>query len=251
MRKLKLLDLFSGIAGFSVGLEMSGAFETVAFCEMDTNCHKVLRKHWPKVPIYEDVAKLTANRLNADGISIDAICGGFPCQDISEAGKRVGIRGARSGLWSEFSRLIGELRPKYVFVENVSELLIRGLDVVLSDLASLGYDAEWHCIQASDVGSPQIRDRLFIIAYNSGVGFYDSQGKIKRAASQKFPIGGRLIEGINKARSEVWWPNEPYICRVAYGVPNQSHRIRMLGNAIVPVIPKIIGDAIREIEEFH
>lgn len=248
MTKLKLLDLFSGIAGFSVGLEKSGAFETVAFCEMDTECHKVLKKHWPEVPIYDNVQTLTADRLKSDGISVDAICGGFPCQDVSGAGARIGIGGKRSGLWSEFARLIGELEPRYVFVENVSDLLIRGIDIVLSDLASLRYDAEWHCIQASDVGAPHIRDRVFIIAYPSSQRQSCNGDAHTRSSASKFPIGGRLLEGINKARSENWWPSEPYICRVAYGVRNRPHRLRMLGNAIVPLIPKIIGDAIKEIE---
>ena len=161
---LRVLDLFSGIGGFSFGLERAG-FQTVAFCEIEPYCRRVLAKHWPHVPCYDDVRTLTAERLSADGISVDAICGGFPCQDISTAGKGAGIEGARSGLWKEYSRLIGELRPRYVIVENVAALLGRGLDIVLGDLAALGYDAEWHCIPASAVGAPHIRDRIWIIAY--------------------------------------------------------------------------------------
>ena len=105
----RLLDLFSGIGGFSLGLERSGGFKTVAFCEIDPFCRKVLAKHWPKVPCYDDVRTLTAARLAADGISVDAICGGFPCQDISVAGLGAGIDGERSGLWSEYARIISEL----------------------------------------------------------------------------------------------------------------------------------------------
>jgi len=162
---VKVLDLFSGIGGFSLGLERTGGFETVAFCEIDPFCRRVLAKHWPGVPIYEDVRTLTAARLAADGIGVDAICGGFPCQDISLAGKGAGIEGERSGLWSEYARLIGELRPRYVLVENVAALLGRGLDRVLGDLAALGYDAEWHCIPASAVGAPHSRDRLWIVGH--------------------------------------------------------------------------------------
>lgn len=165
MRKLRVLDLFSGIGGFSLGLERTGGFETVAFCEIEKFPRKVLAKHWPEVPIYDDVRKLTAERLAADGIAVDVICGGFPCQDISLAGKGAGIEGERSGLWSEYARIIGELRPQYVLVENVAALLGRGLDRVLGDLASLGYDAEWHCIPASAVGAPHRRDRIWIVAY--------------------------------------------------------------------------------------
>ena len=163
---LKLLDLFSGIGGFSLGLERTGGFETVAFCEIDKFCQKVLRKHWPHVRQYTDIKTLTAAQLNADGITVDAICGGFPCQDISLAGGGAGMgEGTRSGLWSEYARLIGELRPRYVIVENVSALLGRGLDRVLGDLAALGYDAEWHCIPAAAVGAPHRRDRIWIVAY--------------------------------------------------------------------------------------
>jgi DNA (cytosine-5)-methyltransferase 1 len=161
---LKVLDLFSGIGGFSLGLERTGGFETVAFCEIEPFPRKVLAKHWPKVPIYDDVRTLTAERLAADGIGVDVICGGFPCQDISLAGKGAGIEGERSGLWSEYARLVGELRPAYVIVENVAALLGRGLDRVLADLATLRYDAEWHCIPASAVGAPHRRDRLWIVA---------------------------------------------------------------------------------------
>src|SRR5262249_38070938 len=175
---MNVLDLFSGIGGFSLGLERAG-MRTVAFCEIDPYCRAVLRKHWPDVPVFRDVRTLTAETLadaisntireqsrwwhgpggtgapfivNDGAIGIDVICGGFPCQDISVAGKRAGIDGERSGLWSEFARIIGEVRPRYVIVENVAALLGRGLSRVLGDLASLGYDAAWNCIPASAVG---------------------------------------------------------------------------------------------------
>ena len=163
---MRVLDLFSGIGGFSIGLERAG-MTTVAFCEIDKKAQLVLKKHWPDVPVFEDVSTLTKELLDERGITVDVICGGFPCQDISYAGAGAGIEGERSGLWSEYARLIGELRPRYAIVENVSALLNRGLDRVLSDLASLGYDAEWHCIPASAVGAPHRRDRIWIMAYPS------------------------------------------------------------------------------------
>ncbi len=163
---MNVLDLFSGIGGFSLGLERAG-MRTVAFCEIEPYARHVLTKHWPDVPCYDDVRTLTAARLRADGISVDVICGGFPCQDISTAGKGAGIDGERSGLWREYSRLIGELRPGHVIVENVAALLGRGLDRVLGDLAAIGYDAEWHCIPASAVGAPHRRDRLWLVANTS------------------------------------------------------------------------------------
>ena len=161
---MRVLDLFSGIGGFSLGLERAG-MTTVAFAEIEPYCCEVLRKHWPHVKNYGDVRELSAQHLTADGIGVDVICGGFPCQDISVAGKGAGIDGERSGLWTEYARIIGELRPRYVIVENVAALLGRGLERVLGDLAALGYDAEWHCIPASAVGAPHRRDRVWIVAY--------------------------------------------------------------------------------------
>src|SRR4051812_44846123 len=123
---LRTLDLFSGIGGFSRGLERTGGFQTVAFCEIEPFCRRVLAKHWPDVPCYEDIKTLTADRLLDDGlVPVDVICGGFPCQDISVAGKGAGIDGERSGLWSEYARLIGEIQPRFIIVENVSALLAR------------------------------------------------------------------------------------------------------------------------------
>lgn len=154
MTKLRVLDLFSGIGGFSLGLERAkhdgeiNGFETVAFCEIEKFPRKILAKHWPDIPCYPDVRELTAERLAADGIAVDVICGGFPCQDISAAGKGAGLAGERSGLFYEVARLVGELGPQYVILENVSALLYRGLDAVLGALAAIGYDAEWHCIPA-------------------------------------------------------------------------------------------------------
>jgi DNA (cytosine-5)-methyltransferase 1 len=162
--KLKVLDLFSGIGGFSLGLERTGGFETVAFCEINPFCRQVLAKHWPGVPIHDDIQVLSADWLAETGAWPDVICGGFPCTDISVAGKGAGITGPQSGLWREYARLIGEIRPRFVLVENVAALLGRGLADVLGDLAALGYDAEWHCIPAAAIGAPHRRDRVWIVA---------------------------------------------------------------------------------------
>ena len=119
---MRVLDLFAGIGGFTLGLERAG-FETVAFCEIDPYAQKVLKKNWPGVPIYDDVRTITAERLASDGIGVDVITGGFPCQDISVAGHQRGIEAERSGLWTECARLLGELRPRYAIFENVTNLL--------------------------------------------------------------------------------------------------------------------------------
>jgi len=159
------LDLFAGIGGFSLGLERTGGFQTVAFCEIDKKAQLVLKKHWPGVPIYGEIKDLTSERLQADEIVPDVITGGFPCQDISGAGKGKGIVGERSGLWSEMFRLIRDVRPTWAIIENVSALRSKGLTLVLQDLCSVGYCAEWHCIPASAVGAPHQRDRIWIVAY--------------------------------------------------------------------------------------
>lgn len=248
MIKYRLLDLFAGIGGFSIGLEKSHMFETSAFCEIDPFCQKVLSKNWPGIPCYEDIKTLTAERLKQDGISIDAISGGFPCQDISEAGKGAGLEGERSGLWYEYARLISEIRPRYVIIENVSELLIRGFEDVLGSLAKIGYDAEWHCIQAYDVGAYHLRDRVWIIAYPSSdrqlCDTCEEQGEI----TQEFFDRRRLFKRKIKSKRQEWWSTEPYIHRVAHGIPNRSHRLKALGNAIVPQIAQVIGEAIKEYE---
>jgi DNA (cytosine-5)-methyltransferase 1 len=200
----RVLDLFSGIGGFSLGLERAGGFKTVAFCEIDPFCRRVLAKHWPKVPCYEDVRGLTSARLAADGIAVDVICGGFPCQDISVAGKGAGLKGERSGLWAEIARLSGELRPRYVIVENVSALLSRGLDKVLGDLAALGYDAEWHCIPASAVGAPHQRDRIWLVAYADGRRLRGQGVRQKQPGRAETVSSSEDVAHADKPRLEGW-----------------------------------------------
>lgn len=133
------------------------------FCEVDPFCRSVLRRHWPGIPIYEDVRELRG----ADLPPVDVLCGGFPCQDVSlaAAGKRKGITGKRSGLWHEYARLIEEIRPGYVIIENVPGLLAAGVEAVLQDLAAVGYDAEWEVLPAAAVGAPHRRERVFLVAY--------------------------------------------------------------------------------------
>jgi DNA (cytosine-5)-methyltransferase 1 len=143
----------------------------VAFCEIEEFPRRVLASHWPGVPIYHDVRELSRAKLAADGLAdVDVICGGFPCQDVSFAGRRAGLEGARSGLWGEYARLIGELRPRFVIVENVPGLLSLGMGTVCGDLAALGYDAVWDCIPAAAVGAPHRRDRVWIVAHAQGQG---------------------------------------------------------------------------------
>lgn len=158
---MKVGSLFSGIGGIELGFEREG-FETAWFVEKDKFCQAVLRKHWPNVEIFEDVSEVDFARLP----KVDVLTGGFPCQDISIAGKGKGIvDGERSSLWKYFAKAIGEIRPKYAVIENVSALTFRGLSNVLADLAKEGYDAEWFDLRASDFGALHKRERIFIVAY--------------------------------------------------------------------------------------
>lgn len=320
MKKLRVLDLFSGIGGFSLGLERTGGFETVAFCEIEPFPRKVLAKHWPGVPQYDDVRTLTADVLARDGIAVDVITGGFPCQDLSVAGKQRGMgEGTRSGLWSEIVRLIGELRPRYVIVENVAALLAgpsekRGgwFGRVLGDLAECGYDAEWENIPAAALGAPHRRERVWLLAYPNSArqqqGNQEVAGRppkqsdstsvhatnvadaaqvfcdgseyvgeisgkvralreprgssephdlanasqIKRQGSIKEAVYGfaRLSQQPERGSQNIGrvWATEPDVGRVAYGVPDRSHRLAALGNAVVPQIPELIGHAILQAE---
>jgi DNA (cytosine-5)-methyltransferase 1 len=237
---MNVLDLFSGIGGFSVGLERAG-MRTIGFCEIDPFCQKILTKHWPDVPCYGDIRTLTARDIRARP---DVIAGGFPCQDVSLIGKGAGLSGARSGLWKEYARLIGEIRPNFVIVENVTALLGRGFGDVLGDLAALGYDAEWHCIPASAVGARHRRDRVWVVAYPIGARLegHAGDGSAGRRPGQDGPASPRrLCDGEFAA----WqWDAEPDMGRVAHGVPNRVDRLKSLGNAIVPRIAEIIGRAI-------
>ena len=415
MTPLRLLDLFSGIGGFSLGLERSGAFKTVAFCEIEPFPRRVLAKHWPGIYIHDDVRTLTKDslcrgyaqnallnqlcretggkvayvtlaitnikkyldkrthqdttngpltvdealltimagsasavekqnthfwqlitslitetrneehikslcgsslsnedfltiikyfvitatwqkrftvpahikeildvdshvgkleRLAADGIAVDAICGGFPCQDISFAGLGAGLAGERSGLWFEYARLIGEIRPKYVIVENVGALFSRGLDAILGNLAAIGYDAEWHGIPASCVGLPHRRDRVWIVAYPEEERCAEA-GKLRCGKlAEWLPCGGEAIvfaddgeerddrsqpQTVSGFPSFPWRKNggrfesigsrsivlDPLFRGSRDGVPDWMDRVGALGNAVVPQIPELIGRAIR------
>jgi len=180
-----MLDLFSGIGGFSLAAEWvwGDDLEIVAFCEIDKYCRKVLNKNFPSVPIYKDIKELDGEAFK----DIDLITGGFPCQDISVAGKGAGIEGARSGLWSEMHRLISHIRPRYVIIENVPMLTVRGGTRVISDLAEIGMDAEWQIVGADDVGAWHRRKRIWIVSYPKHIrryGVQESEGSGSRIHSQ-------------------------------------------------------------------
>jgi DNA (cytosine-5)-methyltransferase 1 len=204
--------------------------------EIDPYASAVLRKHWPHVPNHGDIRGITAGTVERP----DVLCGGFPCQDISSAGNKAGISGKRSGLWVEYARLISELRPAFAIMENVTDLLARGMGDVIGDLAALGYDAEWHCIPASYVGAPQPRDRVWIVAYPGGGGLEGwSQWNITRALAERRDDDDGLAVAQRRAGEAT-----SRVRRMDDGLPNGMDRLRCLGNAIVPQIAEIIGRAI-------
>lgn len=245
---LKVLDLFSGIGGFSLGLERTGGFETVAFCEIDPFCQKVLKKHWPSVPIYNDV-----RNLDYDG-AVDVITGGYPCQPFSSAGKRKGKNDDRH-LWPSMLEIIKQKKPTWVIGENVIGHVTLGLDDVLDDLENSGYSTQTFIIPACSVFAPHRRYRTWIVA--------NAKDREKPWATERWlrrePNGKNINDGAKGYATEYkeqineggifWQYPTPRICRVDDGLPNRMDRTSSLGNAVVPQIPEMIGYAILEAEK--
>lgn len=250
---MKVLDLFSGIGGFSLALERAG-METVAFCEYDEKARLVLNKHWPNVPMYNDVRTLTGEQLEKDGITdIGLICGGYPCQPFSVAGKREGQADDRH-LWPEFFRLIKEIRPTWVIAENVAGHINMGLEDVLADLESEGYQCQTFLIGACAVGAIHRRLRIWILAYSDL-----SHGKGRRVSSgvqKKFSVTcGRSVNrktskkmDFSGFKNSIDGETMPKVDRNNDGVSGRMDRLKQLGNAVVPQIPEVIGRFIMEIE---
>jgi DNA (cytosine-5)-methyltransferase 1 len=191
MSDLRLLDLFSGIGGFSYAAEyIVGGFTTVQFVEREPFCQNILSRHWPDVPIHDDITT-----FNPKPHSADVVCGGFPCQDISTAGKQAGIKqGTRSGLFYELIRVVCLVRPQYVILENVSAILANGLDTVLGELAQAGFDAEWACIPASAVGACHQRDRWWLVAYPKSTRSWQHKSHAWRQRDGKSLFGDRCAD---------------------------------------------------------
>ena len=236
-------SLFSGIGGIDLGLERAGM--TCRWqVEIDPFCRRVLAKHWPDVRRHDDVR--TFPPTDPADWGVDLIAGGFPCQDISYANQDgEGLDGERSGLWWQFARIIREIRPRHVLVENVSALLTRGLDAVLGTLAADGYDAEWSCIPAAAVGARHLRRRMFIVATAR---ILDHADRIApRCFDRQGREGRRLSEsGVRHRIRRGPWSGEPGVPRVVNGLPDRMDRCRVLGNAVVPQISEWIGRRLME-----
>jgi DNA (cytosine-5)-methyltransferase 1 len=267
-----MIDTFSGIGGFSLAARWLGGIETVQFVERDSYCQRILAKHWPTVPIHDDICT-----FNPAPGSADIVCGGFPCQDISHAGKQAGIKqGTRSGLFYELMRVIRLVQPRYVVLENVAAILANGLDTVLGELAEAGFDAEWACIPASAVGACHQRDRWWLVAYSNHArhdcssqrNHHGQQSKAEphRLNSQPEPSGcadaphphhqrqqERQPPAIAGGEGWTGWgdaprrlnPNwrsylsEPVLCRGDDGLSGRVDRLKALGNAVVPQVAMI------------
>jgi DNA (cytosine-5)-methyltransferase 1 len=252
-------SLFSGIGGFDLGLERAG------FCiawqsEIDPYACKVLEKHWPSVPNLGDIRGIDFEKVER----VFLLAGGPPCQPVSLAGKRKGTTDQR-WLWPEFARAIRILRPPYVIFENVPGILSKGGSDVLSDLAGLGYDAEWTVLSAADFGAPHLRRRVFIVAYpnreHDDNGRYGAGSAVRErpqavkvssnSLSPRFKVFQRLrfpsgSSGESVSDPGSWWASESGVDRVSVRVPHRVDRLRGLGNAVVPQIVEAIGRAILE-----
>lgn len=240
---LKVLDLFAGAGGFTIAGELAGGYETVAFCEIDKYAQKVLRKNWPNVPIFDDVTKLKGSDVG----TVDVITGGFPCQDVSIAGHRAGtIDGERSSLFHEILRIATETGRPIIIMENVGHLVSGGnghwFGTVMHGLAQIGYDAEWHVLPASYIGACHRRERVWIIAYPCEKQF--------KGGKQEPIFGQRNLQGQFGGGLAGWSRRsdipEPRTVRRNDGFSNLSHRVALMGNAIVPQVAAYIMLALRE-----
>jgi len=267
-------SLFSGIGGLDLGLERAG-MEVIWQSEIDPYASRVLAKHWPKVPNYGDIKAINWG----DIVRPDLLCGGYPCQPFSLAGKRGGKDDPRH-LWPWVREALSTLRPRYAVLENVRGHLSMGGVSVIGDLASIGYDAEWHVVSAASVGAPHRRDRVVIVAHTNDTGSGTPRSRIDEHGAQvvarqehqpqpwssrhsadmadndsqwngliRAPqtIGQARVFGSDNTRREAanvsgeWWTVEPGMGRVANGVPNRVDRLKGLGNAVVPQVAELVG----------
>lgn len=263
-------SLFSGIGGLELGLEMAGLGPVLWQVEIDPFCRAVLAKHWPEVPRYEDIRRVHPSQLRA----VDVICGGFPCQDVSAAGKGSGMQGGKSSLWWEFVRILQYAQPPIVVVENVSSGARRWLPMVRGHLRMLGYRTRAMGIAAADVGAPHIRKRIFVLAYSDGGALWDVAQRMPKGRADAIQGQG---ESVPSDDGSIWpmadadgqgelqpgrgmgevgrrssdggrpWAAEPDVDRVAHGVPLRTYRLRALGNSVVPQCAEVVGQVILQL----
>ena len=241
-KQLNTFHLFAG-AGGGILADLLLGHNPIGACEIEQYPRDVLLARQrdgilPNFPIWDDVCTLDGKPWRG---TVDVLAGGFPCQDISAAGKGAGISGERSGLWKEYARLIEEIQPRFVFAENSPLLRTRGLGVVLEDLASLGYNARWGIIGARSVGAPHKRDRMWVLAYPRCQ--HGQQGNTTQVgtSTEERSYGSIHNQSIDKGLVDSFWHNdpaesatEPLVGRVADGVAHRVHRLKAIGNGQVP-----------------
>ncbi|BAD65383.1 site-specific DNA-methyltransferase [Shouchella clausii KSM-K16] len=280
---MKSIELFAGIGGIALAAEWAG-IETVAFCEREPFCQKILNKHWPDVPIFDDIKTLDKKALEERGIDVGAIeliTGGFPCQPYSVAGKRKGTEDDRD-LWPEMFRIIEEIRPTWVVGENVANFANMELDRTLFDLESIGYKGRAFVLPAAAVEAPHERMRTFIVSHSNSVRRNDRGnnrqerqiqgerhrndkknqpewfGRLDRAREVRAVFPNTNVERKGENYNQQFtgfceehrgrWAVEPDVGRVAHGVSNRVDRIKGLGNAVVPQQIYPIFETIMKIE---
>jgi DNA (cytosine-5)-methyltransferase 1 len=233
------LDLFSGIGGFALAAGWAG-FETVGFCEIEPYAQAILKKHWPQVPIHTDIRELRG------GQRIDLLTGGFPCQPFSSAGKRRGKDDDRY-LWPEMFRIIKETNPTWIVGENVAGIINLGLQETITNLEAIGYEVRAFNISALSIDAVHKRERVWIVANSNGKRQNLWQKTIDKKKKQRTQ---NIVEGCSfREILKEWqgWKSTPYICRSDDGIPNRTHRLKGLGNAIVPQVAYQIIKGIRDL----
>jgi DNA (cytosine-5)-methyltransferase 1 len=235
---INYLDLFHGIGGFAYGAYLAGMkFDNHLCSDIEPYCQKLYKLRFPDSIQLGDITKIDTQELIKKYGMEWIITGGFPCQDISIAGKGAGITGSRSGLWSEYWRIIRDLRPRFAIMENVAALTFRGLDAVLGSLSEIGYNAEWQMLQACQFGLPHRRDRMWIVAYSQSIyDLWSNKKKNRREMGWSKKLG-RCSRGLPK----------PKIMRTDDGIPEQLDESKGLGNSIVPQIAKLLFEQIKEL----
>lgn len=250
---MNVLSLFAGIGGLELGLERAG-MTVVGQVELDVFCRSVLGKHWPHVPKHNDVRTAVKWWRSEPRPRVDLVCGGYPCQPFSTAGKMLAQNDPRH-LWPAFADVLRELRPNYAILENVPAHVRLGFDRVLADLAELGFDAEWSIVHAATVGAPHRRPRLFVLAYSH-------KSELGRRGGLSVLEGGwwnhHQISDAHRCRTHsagpphaVAWAGEPYVGRMVDGVSARldADRLHALGNAVVPQVSEFIGRQLLEAEQ--
>jgi DNA (cytosine-5)-methyltransferase 1 len=262
---LTIGSLFAGIGGIELGLERAGFGPTLWQVEKDPKCRAVLATHWPEAVRYDDVCAIDGAAI----ARVDLICGGFPCQDISSAGKRAGFAGARSGLWHHFARIVADCRPRWVVVENVRSGARKYVDAVRGELGRLGYASLPIPISAADCGAPHERARLFIVGALTDSDHRQQPNESRKGERQRgagagpqsaelatYPDGTREPQP-QRHEPEEWqrpgrchdghWSSEPDVARMVSRLPGRVDRERMLGNCVVPQCAEVVGHVIRRL----